>query len=145
MTRDVAAPPSTQRRLHGEYWSTLPSGRVELSAQECTRCGACYLPEIATCVTCRGKQFRLRRLKSAAELYTYTIVRDAGGVWPARYTIGYADFPEEKVRVCGHFREVDEALLKIGMRLGIEEAVLYTEAGGTAVTCFRFHAAEVAQ
>jgi uncharacterized protein len=126
-----------ERRLHGEYWSADETGAVQLTARECTSCGACYLPGIAKCVSCRGNQFRLKALSPHGKLYTYTIVRGSGGVWPDVYAIGYVDFPEQ-VRVCGQLRETDPAKLEIGMPLAVEEAVLYTEAGGTAVKCFRF-------
>lgn len=131
----------SERRLHGEYWAAAGGGAVELIAHECTGCGACYLPAIATCVNCRGRGFRRKPLSRTGQLYTYTIVRGSGGVWPDVYTIGYIDFPE-KVRVCGQLRETDPARLKLGMELTAEEAVLYTDVNGTAVKCFRFHATE---
>ena len=139
---NAAAAAPEERRLHGEYWSALTSGAACLTASECTRCGNCYLPAIATCVACKGRKFRARPLTSTGTLYTYTIVRDAGGVWPSRYTIGYVDFATEKVRVCGHVRETDPSRLRVGMPVGIEEAVLYTESAGTRLKCFRFHALE---
>ena len=137
-------PVASQRRLHGEYWSRNETGAVRLTAGECLGCGACYLPNIATCVKCRSRRFAARTLPSIGQLYTYTIVRNAGGVWPATYAIGYVDFPEEEVRVCGHLREVDPTKLRIGMAVGLEEAVLYVDPGGTQVTSFRFYATEAA-
>lgn len=133
-----------ERRLHGEYWSVQPDGVVRLTARECASCGACYLPFIATCVQCRGKEFRPKELSPQGELYTYTIVRGSGGVWPDVYTIGYVDFPEQ-VRVCGHLAATEPAKLKIGMRMAAEESVLYTDANGTPVKCFRFRAVEAVQ
>jgi uncharacterized OB-fold protein len=133
---------TSERRLHGDYWARAEDGDVELFGYTCTHCGTCYLPAIATCAACRGKDFTRTKLSSTGELYTYTIVRGAGGVWPAEYTVGYVDYPEEKVRVCGQIRETDSAKLKVGMRVGVEQAVLYTAADGAPVTCFRFHALE---
>lgn len=130
-----------ERRLHGEYWSAGPGRDVQLVARECTACGACYLPGIATCVACRGKLFRAKVLSGKGTLYTYTIVRGSGGVWPEVYAIGYVDFPEQ-VRVCAQLRETDPAALSIGMALVAEEAVLYEDAKGTAVKCFRFRSAK---
>ncbi len=135
---------SGERRLHGEYWSVLGDGAVQLTAHECTGCGACYLPAIATCVGCRGKDFRRKPLSRHGKLYTYTIVRGSGGVWPDVYAIGYVDFPEQ-VRVCGHLRETDPAKLVLGMQLATEEAVLYTDANGAVVKCFQFRAVEAAR
>lgn len=132
---------TTGRRLHGDYWSAAADGSVHLTASACTTCGACYLPAIATCVGCRGKAFRPKVLSPRGTLYTYTIVRGSGGVWPDVYTIGYVDFPEQ-VRVCGQLRETDPAKLAIGMTMAAEEAVLYTDAAGAPVKCFRFVAAE---
>jgi uncharacterized OB-fold protein len=133
-----------ERRLQGEYWSRNEDGAVQLTARECLACGACYLPGIATCVKCRSRQFGLRTLPPVGRLYTYTIVRDAGGVWPSEYAIGYVDYPQEEVRVCGHLREVDPAKLQIGMSLGLQEAVLYTDPDGTPVKSFRFCSTESA-
>jgi uncharacterized OB-fold protein len=141
--RQVPANP-TERRLQGDYWSRDAHGAVRLSASECTGCGACYLPAIATCVRCRSRVFTSRTLPETGELYTYTIVRNAGGVWPTAYTIGYVDFAEAGVRVCGQVRETDPAQLRIGMALGLEEAVLYTDPDGTAVKSFRFRVEEAA-
>ena len=134
----------TERRLHGDYWEKQADGTVHLTAQQCMHCGACYLPAIATCVGCRGKEFRRKTLSPHGALYTYTIVRGSGGVWPDVYTIGYVDFPEQ-VRVCGHVRESDPQKLAVGMTMAAEEAVLYTDANGMAVKCFRFHAVGAAQ
>lgn len=142
--RSETQAPAGERRLHGDYWATAEDGVTQLTAKQCTGCGACYLPAIATCVTCRGKAFHDKPLSSTGLLYTYTIVRGSGGVWPDVYTIGYVDYPEQ-VRVCGHLRETDPDKLSVGMRVATEEAVLYTDAGGNAVKCFRFHSAEVAQ
>jgi uncharacterized OB-fold protein len=144
METQAKDPMPSERRLHGEYWSRDESGAVRLTARECRACGACYLPGIATCVKCRGREFGPRTLSTIGTLYTYTIVRNAGGVWPAAYAIGYVDFPTEEVRVCGHLREVDPAKLSIGMALGLEEAVLYTDPDGTKVKSFRFCAPEAA-
>lgn len=136
--------PTAERRLHGEYWTAEGNGAVRLIAQECAACGAAYLPAVAACVACRGKAFRPRTLSPHGTLYTYTIVRGSGGVWPDVYTIGYVDFPE-KVRVCGQLRETREADLSPGMPMAVEEAVLYRDADGSAVKCFRFHSAKAAQ
>lgn len=134
-----------ERLLHADYWERGPDGAVTLLARQCRKCGACYLPAIATCVTCRCTEFQPRPLPASGRLYTYTVVRGSGGVWPDVYTIGYVDFPDEQVRVCGQVRETGEARLEIGMAVGIEDAVLYTDANGTAVRCFRFHAQEAAR
>lgn len=142
MNSEVVPQAATERLLHGEYWSRGGDGRVTLIARECTACNACYLPGIVTCVNCKGTAFRERRIASPGTLYTYTIVRGSGGVWPDVYAIGYVDFEAEKVRVCGHIKETDAAALRIGMTMNVEEATLYTEAGGTQVKCFRFHAAK---
>jgi len=142
--RDAMQDSTTERRLHGEYWTSEESGAVRLIAQECAACGAAYLPAVATCVTCRGKTFRPRTLSPHGTLYTYTIVRGSGGVWPDIYTIGYVDFAE-KVRVCGHLRECREADLSLGMAMAVEEAVLYSDPDGRAVKCFRFYSAKAAQ
>ena len=129
------------RRLHGEYWEARAAGGVLLTACRCTACGATYLPAIATCATCLGRDFARQPLSDVGTLYSYTIVRGAGGVWPEVYAIGYVDFPEN-VRVCGHLRETQEDLLQVGMPVGIEAASLYRDPDGTEVTCFRFRRVE---
>jgi uncharacterized protein len=133
-------PPGT-RQLHPEHWETQPSGAVRLLASRCTRCGATYLPAIATCASCRGREFTSQPLSHSGTLYSYTIVRDAGGAWPDVYAIGYVDFPEN-VRVCGHLRETSDAQLRVGMPMGVEAAELYRDKDGSAVVCFRFHRLE---
>ena len=129
-------------RLHGDYWSVADTGAVCLSGFQCTACGAGYLPAIATCSQCRGIDFRPLELSSEGCLYTYTVVRGSGGVWPDVYTIGYVDYPEEGVRVCGHIGETDAARLRIGMKMKVERAVLYTDRDGNDVECFRFQPSE---
>lgn len=131
-----------ERRLHGQYWNAEPDGSVTLNARQCTSCGAAYLPSIVTCISCRGNEFRALSLTATGELYSYTIVRGNGGVWPDLYAIGYVDFPREKVRVCGHLAETDPARIKIGMKVKCEEAVLYMDANGVDVTCYRFRGIE---
>ena len=140
MNRDIALQPPPARLLHGEYWNADAAGRVTLIAYECTSCGTSYLPKVAACVTCRGSEFSRRTLSEQGSLYSYTIVRNAGGVWPAIYAIGYVDFPE-RVRVCGHLRETREDQLKPDMPVTIEQAQLYEDSDGTPVVCFRFRCA----
>ena len=133
--------PQAVRYLHQDHWEAQPSGSVRLVAHRCTSCGATYLPGIAACASCRGKAFTRHPLSDSGTLYSYTIVRNAGGVWPDVYAIGYVDFPEN-VRVCGQLRETNEELLRIGMPVGVEAAELYRDKDGSAVVCFRFHRRE---
>lgn len=140
MTRDNAVPASPTRLLHEEYWNADATGRVTLVAYQCTSCGTSYLPKVAACVTCRGREFSRRTLSEQGSLYSFTIVRNAGGTWPAIYAIGYVDFPE-RVRVCGHLRETREDQLQPDMPVTIEQAQLYEDPDGTPVVCFRFRAA----
>src|SRR5690606_8050717 len=58
MKQEVKAGQDLPRRLHGDYWRCLETGAVELTGYSCTHCGACYLPSIATCSKCRGKDFK---------------------------------------------------------------------------------------
>jgi uncharacterized OB-fold protein len=126
-----------QVRLHGEYWRIAQGGRVELVAQRCSKCDTHYLPRLMTCVRCGSQSFTPAVLSSRGSLYTYSIIHGSGGVWPETYAVGYVDFPEG-VRVFGQIKESSPALLRVGMSVGIEPALLYRRKEGTEVTCYRF-------
>jgi len=136
---DVAAA-AVEERLHADCW-TDDGEKVALVASRCDGCGTHYLPHALTCVECGGQSFRPRELATPGTLYTYSIVRNAGGVWPDTYAVGYVDFPEG-VRVFGQIRETAPELLRIGAPVNVERAVLYRRRDGTQVTCFRFRMIE---
>lgn len=134
------SPQGVEERLHADCWSD-DGERVELIAQCCESCGTHYLPHSMTCVECGGHSFTTRPLASKGALYTYSIVRGAGGVWPEIYAVGYVDYPEG-VRVFGQIRETEPDRLRIGSPVKVERATLYRRKDGTAVSCFRFRMAE---
>ncbi|GEM_PF-301022 len=140
-----ASPDVPEQRLHGQYWSDPGDGTAALIASACVQCQAAYLPSIARCTHCGGREFSPRPLPQEGQLYTYTIIHKNGSVWPPIYTIGYVDYPEDGVRVCGQILETDPQALRIGMAMRAEPAVLYTDDGGHPVHCFRFRAAGEAQ
>ena len=139
MEREKSA--TTTQRLHDRYWTRLPDGEVRLVASECTQCHLCYLPAITTCTGCGGRSFCDKPLSGTGQLYSHTTVHNAGGIWPAEYTIAYVDYPE-RVRVCGHLRAPDAAMVRLDMPVGVEEATLYVDAAGTRFNCFRFYIGE---
>ena len=124
-------------RLHGDSWRSVAGGRVELLASRCARCQALFLPRMLTCTECGGNAFTEAVLSPEGTLYSFTIVRGSGGVWPEVYAVGYVDYPEG-VRVFGHLRSAEIDGLAIGARVRTEEATLYTAKDGTPARCFRF-------
>lgn len=125
--------------LHGDCWSAVDSRTAQLFAHRCAKCGTHYLPRVMTCTNCGTAAFDRVALAAEGTLYTYTIVHNAGGVWPSTYAVGYVDFPEG-VRVFGQLREADERL-SVGARVVAEPATIYERKDGTAVSCFRFRVA----
>jgi uncharacterized OB-fold protein len=91
-----------------------------------------------TCVECGGTSLTAQPLASTGTLYTYSIVRGAGGVWPDTYAVGYVDYPEG-LRVFGQISETTPERLRIGAPVGVERALLYHRKDGTPVSCFRFN------
>jgi len=136
-----AAAPTTAAvtdALHSDYWSAVDARTAQLTAYRCTQCDTHFLPRVMTCTACGATEFERAALSPHGTLYTYTVLHNAGGVWPAVYAVGYVDFPEG-VRVFGQLRETEASALSIGARVGVEPTVLYTRKDGTPVTCFRFH------
>ena len=132
-----SAPRETATRLHGDCWRAVGGDRVELLASRCARCRAMFLPRMFTCTECGGNEFAEAVLSPEGTLYSFTVVRGSGGVWPDVYAVGYVDYPEG-VRVFGHLRREETDELAIGMTVRTEEATLYTAKDGTPARCFRF-------
>ena len=138
MSASMQATPVAPEPLHADCWTAVDTNTAQLTAYRCTKCATHFLPRVMTCTTCGGTTFDRAPLAPFGTLYTYTIVHNAGGVWPAVYAVGYVDFPEG-ARVFGQLRETAPEALAVGARVGIEPAVIYQRKDGTPVTSFRFH------
>ena len=138
MSSPGAAHTSAPTRIHGHCWRTTPRGTVELLASRCTKCGTSFLPSMFTCTECGNHEFSEAVLSPEGTLYSYTVVRGSGGVWPDVYAVAYVDYPEG-VRVFGHLRREDLDRVSIGARVRTEEATLYTSRDGVPARCFRFY------
>ena len=138
MSAIAPATPAVPEALHPDCWSAIDARTAQLTAYRCTQCGTHFLPRVMTCTACGGAAFESVALAATGTLYAYTIIHNAGGVWPPIYAVGYVDFPEG-VRVFGQLRETAPDALSIGAPVAVEPAVLYTRKDGTPVTCFRFH------
>ena len=123
------------------FWEAAKQHRLQL--QQCGTCKAFIYYPRDRCPRCLSESLAWRPVSGKGKVYSYTIVHNAGGVWPAEYAVGYVDFPEG-VRVFGQLRETAPERLSIGARIAVEPAVIYRRKDGTAVTSFRFHVVETA-
>jgi len=88
-----AAAPTTAAvpdALHSDYWSAVDARTAQLTAYRCTQCDTHFLPRVMTCTTCGATEFERAALSPHGTLYTYTVLHNAGGVWPAVYAVGCA-------------------------------------------------------
>ena len=93
-------------RLLPEAWEQEGGEHVVLLATRCERCHALTFPPTIACPQC-WERLALRReaLPPSGVLSAHTVVHVPSQGIPAPYAIGYVDFPDLGLRLCGRLAE----------------------------------------
>lgn len=93
------------------------------SAGRCARCGSAHLPAKPLCPECWGEEIEDLPVESVGTLESYVIVHRGPAGFDTPYSLGWASFHEEGVRVLAPIRTEDlEALAcDLPVRLGLED------------------------
>lgn len=97
-----------------EYWTAAEAG--DLVLPHCVLCQAPFWYPRAFCPRCGSEQVEWRTSTGRGRVYSYTVVRRAGGVWGEHtpFVLAYVEL-EEGVTIAANLIECGEDELEIGM------------------------------
>ncbi|WP_126227662.1 Zn-ribbon domain-containing OB-fold protein [Burkholderia ambifaria] len=110
---------------------------VVLLGSRCKACGQVHFPAVGQCLQCLSEDLETRDLSQEGELFCETTVHMKTAHFDPPYHVGYVKLPEGP-KIFTPLRAVDGKPFKVGMKMRVEIAPLWSE-DGHDVAAYRFY------